>query len=181
MSWVGLVKWIVEYDIAAKKAVSLVAGLIAAATLYLTRDTHGILRSVRNEFGLVGVAVALMVVAVIVFLVTHLVFGVVSAGRDKRCTIQRAQAEDERRRATMEQTLTCLTPWQRAFLLRLLREGRRQIPEWEVGQYRAAWDFEMEVLVRKGIVYDHGGMYEIAPDYYRCVQDIVERQQRVEG
>jgi hypothetical protein len=81
----------------------------------------------------------------------------------------------------MEQTLTCLTPWQRAFLLRLLREGRRQIPEWEVGQYRAAWDFEMEVLVRKGIVYDHGGMYEIAPDYYRCVQDIVERQQRVEG
>jgi hypothetical protein len=63
--------------------------------------------------------------------------------------------------------LYALTIWQRTFLIRLLNENRRQIPEWEVGSYKAVWGPEMEVLIEKGVVHEYrGGVYEIDPLYW---------------
>jgi hypothetical protein len=86
--------------------------------------------------------------------------GVASPRRD----LGRSQEPDEDIRAKLFR----LSPWQRSFIQRFVLENRNQIPEFEVGQYKAAWDFEMAVLIDKGIVREipRSGVYEINTTYY---------------
>jgi hypothetical protein len=84
---------------------------------------------------------------------------------------QDRQTEAEQGKRAIRNTLESLSDWQRWFLLRFIVEGRRQIPDFEVGDFKAAWDFEMDVLIAKGIVRQYrGGVYEIVPTYYEYLK-----------
>lgn len=73
---------------------------------------------------------------------------------------------------TIRHNLKGLTEWQRQFLLRFIVEQRMQMAEFEIGGYKAAWDFELEVLLSKGIVHKHSSasVYEIDPRYHEYLQ-----------
>jgi hypothetical protein len=69
------------------------------------------------------------------------------------------------------QTLDSLTAWQRSFLVRFITNDTMQIKEWEVGQYKAVWGPEVDVLCAKGIIIrHHGGVLEIVQKYWQFLQ-----------
>jgi len=72
----------------------------------------------------------------------------------------------------LRDTLDSLTQWQRMFLCRFVVEGRSQIKDFEVGQFRATWDSEMTVLIEKGVIkeYHRAGVYELLPAYREYLQ-----------
>ena len=181
MAWAALIKWIIECHIAAEKAISLATALLAVVLFYLTRKWHGLLQAIQSDYGNVGAAAMFVVVFAVVFCIAHLASSaVIGRAKEKKAALREKQEQkaardlaalrEKQKQSAMQGVLASLTPWQGQFLMRFIREGRRQIPEWEVGMYRAAWEHEVVVLIRKRIIFDHGGVYEIAPDYYRLIQ-----------
>ena len=101
------------------------------------------------------------------FLFVWLILGAATGLWNRLTFSERERRRAEERRKNVEDMLDTLTSWQRSFLARFVAENRRQIPEWEVGPYRAVWGPEMDVLVQKGIIHAHrGGLYEIEPIYW---------------
>ena len=157
-------KWLLEKDIRAKNGASFLAGLLGLVSFYFASRDREWFQHI-EEYGEAAIAVALVIVFLIAFLATWLVWSGVAASRQRMVAIQQAEGEAKESLMSVRNNLESLTAWQRQFLLRFITEGRTQIPEFEVGQYRAAWDFEMSVLVEKGIIQEHhrAGVYEIEP------------------
>ncbi len=169
---VDFTKWLLEKDIRAKNAASFLVALLSVVVFYFT-SKHCQWFQELKEYGTIGVAVALLVVFLIAFLSAWLVYSGVAAYRQRIVSHQRAQQKAEQQQKNIRENLNSLTDWQRKFLLRFIVEDRRQIPEFEVGQYRAVWDFEMAVLIEKGIVKEHrqAGVYEIEPHCYDYLKE----------
>jgi ABC-type multidrug transport system fused ATPase/permease subunit len=164
----NFLKWLLEVEIRTKNAFSLLLALLAVVFAYFTQSR----RSWFHELSAWGQVASLTVVLVSVFLATFLLWSIAHPF----CLARVKRRESERNAAAMRQRirddLQSLTTWQRRFLLRFVTEDKTQIPEWEVGRYRAIWDADMDVLVRKGIIIMHrGGMYEIAPEYLTYLQE----------
>lgn len=162
MGLASLVKLVVECDIAAMKAISLIVGMVAMTLFYLTRMWHGLLQTIQSDYGGKGVAVAFAVVFAGAFLLAHLASSLLLRQVRKKVDRDSHFLKEKQEQSGIEDILASLSIWQRQFLLRFIHEGRAQIQDWEIGQYQAVWGPEVEVLVRKGIVFDHGGIYEIA-------------------
>ena len=179
-----LSKWLLEKDIRAKNAASCLLALLSVVVFYFASRHSEWFREL-DRYGAVGVGVALGVVFLSAFLATWLVYSGVAAYRHRVVSTrsaeqerilanQRAEQEADQQERLLRGNLDSLTTWQRGFLLRFIVEDRRQIPEFEVGQYKAAWDFEMAPLIAKRIVIYHrggGGVYEIAPVYHAYVRE----------
>ncbi len=178
------VKWLLEKDIRAKNATSFLAGLVAIVSCYFVSRGSSWLEDV-ERYGPAGVAAAYVIVFLIAFFVVWLAWSgmaahvhrgasIRNAQQERMLATQRAKRELEQREQLLRGNLDKLTEWQRQFLLRFLVEGRRQIPEFEVGAYKATWDFEMAVLIEKRVIIHHrggGGVYEIAPAYHDYLQE----------
>jgi hypothetical protein len=169
---IDLTTWLLERDIRAKNAASVLLALLSAVCFYfITRHSQWMQEIDRR--GTLAVPIAL----VVVFLISFLTVWLIAAGilRQYERTIRRRQLQElaDQKRISVRRTLESLTDWQRRFLLRFIVEGRTQIPEFEVGQFRAAWDFQMDVLVQKGVVRQHrrAGVYEIEPVYLEYLQE----------
>lgn len=130
------------------------------------------------HYGAVGVAVAVLMVFLMGFLSAWFVYSGVATHHKRVISRQRAQVEAELGTTFVRNNLESLTDWQRKFLLRFIVERRMQIPEFEVGQFKAAWDFEMAVLVEKGIVKEHrrAGVFEIEPIYHQFLLEHWNRE-----
>lgn len=178
-----LFKWLLERDIRTKNAVSALVALVSVAVFYPQAHSSSWLREL-ERYGGMGVAIALILVFFIAYLTVWLLYSGVAAychncadrrnaENERIAEIQQAQEDDKQCRLAIRNKLESLTDWQRKFLLRFVVEGRTQIPTFEVGQYRAAWDFEMAVLIEKGIVQEHrrAGVYEIIPRYLKYLQE----------
>lgn len=163
----GLFKWLLERDIRTKNATCLLTALVVAALFYFTFSNTAWFQGIEG-FGGVGVAVTLLVVLVGTYCAAWLVYSGVASQRQRVASRQRACRDVALKTRIVRRNLDGLTPWQRQFLLRFIVEGRTQIPDFEVGGYRAAWDFEMQVLINKEIVREHrnAGVYEIDRIYY---------------
>lgn len=154
-----------------------VAVVLVAIFYFMFRHTQW-LQEVITVYGNIGMAIALLVVFLIAFLGTWLVWHglerVISRRREQHkaeearvISRQREQHRAEEARNSIRATLLNLSPWQIRFLQRFILERRTQIPDYEVGQYRAVWDSEMEVLIQKRVVTEipGSGVYEIRPIY----------------
>jgi hypothetical protein len=159
-------KLLLEKDIRAKNAASLLVALLSVAVFYFASRHSQWFQDVEG-YGGIGVGVALLVVFLIAFLAVGLVYSGMTTYYQYVVSRQRAQQEAEQQQKTIRDNLDNLTDWQRKFLLRFIVEDRRQIPEFELGQFKAGWDFEVAVLVKKRIVKEHrrAGVYEIEPIY----------------
>lgn len=149
-----------------KNAVSLLVALVSVSVFYFTSKDSQWFEDL-DEYGLIGVGVSLSVVFLIGFLSAWLIYSGLATRRQRvashRAALERAEQEID----AVRRNLDSLTPWQRTFLLRFIVERRTQIPDYEVGGYKAVWGSEMAVLVSKGIVKEHpqAGVYEIEPVY----------------
>ncbi len=163
---VDLSKWLLERDIRAKNAASFLFALLLVVVFYFPSRHRGWFQGIEG-YGAIGVAVALLVVFLIAFLSAWLVYSGIATYWQRVASRQRAQQEAEQQHKRIRDNLDSLTDWQRKFLLRFIVENRRQIPAFEVGRFKAAWDFEMAVLVEKGIVKEHrrAEVFEIEPLY----------------
>lgn len=175
MMWETLFKYILRYNIPANKAASLVFGLLAVMIFYLTRQRHGILETIKAEYGSAGVAIAFALLFLLVFFLTQLIGRVIIGRMNSRSARRMAAFRETQRQAAMANAVKSLSPWQMGFLRRFVDEGRSQIPEWKVGQFRAVWGPEVEVLIRKGIVLNHRNVYEVVPEYRQYLQDSLEQ------
>ena len=169
----GLSKWLLEKDIRTKNATSLLVALLSVVVFFFASKHRGWFQDVES-YGPVGVAVALVIVLLTSFLSTSLIWsGIVTiwqqrvARKEKEERREIAARTVEQKKRAVRASLESLTEWQRKFLLRFVVEDRTQIPEFEVGQFKATWDFEMAVLVEKGIILEHrrAGVFEIQPVY----------------
>ena len=161
-SALDFVKWLLEVDIRVRNALSVLLALLSIIVFHFTSKRTEWFEGLRVYGGL-GVPIALLVIALVVFLVTWLICcGADTIWRRKR-VLQRVEQEKRAVRSNLE----TLTGWQGQFLLRFLVEGRAQIPEWEIGGYKAVWGSEVEVLITKGMLkaHRHAGVYEIEPIY----------------
>jgi len=161
-----LATWLLEKDIRTKNALSFLLSLLAVVCFYLgLRDTELIKELDRR--GPLAVPAALTIIFLIAFLLVWLIGTAFSRhhGRTRKKR-QRLTVADQRQ-THIRKTLGQLTEWQVGFVRRYIVEQTTQIPEFEVGQYRAAWDYEMEMLIQKGVVRHHrkAGVYEIEPVY----------------
>lgn len=169
--FIDLVTWLLEKEVRAKNAISVLLALATVIGVYFTSVGAEWRRDIDTRP--LGLAVALTIVFLMAFLVFSLI-GSVVVSRNDRHAKQRLQNElAEQRERHIRRTLESLTDWQRSFVLRYIVERRTQIPDFEVGEYRAAWDYEMEMLVQKGVVRKHrrAGVYEIDPQYYDYLLD----------
>jgi hypothetical protein len=162
-----IAKWFLEKDLRAKNSVSFLVALLSVVVFFVL--SHGrVWFEELQGYGTAGVALAHLVVFLIAFLTTLLIYSPVARVAERKGAERKAEEEALERQKALRENLNTLTPWQRGFLLRFVTENRTQIPEFEVGQYRAAWDFEMDVLIEKAIVKEHrrSGVYEIEPIYH---------------
>jgi len=166
---IDLAKWLLERDIRTKNATSVLVALLSVVVCYFVSRRCLWFQELHQEYRAAGTAVAMLVVFLTAFLAAWLVYSGIAAHHGRVVSRRQARQKAEQQQRTIRDNLDSLTEWQRSFLRRFLAENRRQIPEWEVGQYRAAWDFEMSVLLNKRIVKAHsqsGTVYEIEPLYY---------------
>jgi len=171
---VDLAKWLLERDIRTKNAMSFLVALLSVIVCYFTSRRGQWFQELHQGYGAGGTAVAILVVFLTAFLAVWLAYSGIAAYHGRVVSRRQARQKAEQQQRTVRDNLDSLTEWQRGFLLRFIVENRRQIPEWEVGQYRAAWDFEMSVLLNKRIVKAHsqsGTVYEIEPLYYAYVKE----------
>ncbi|HEY1686794.1 MAG TPA: hypothetical protein VGG19_18680 [Tepidisphaeraceae bacterium] len=158
-------KWLLGLDIRWKNALSLLIGIVSVGVVcFEARNTEWF-----HELGNKGnsaVTAFLAGLLVAVFLMVWLILSAAVALDTRRhLSIQREQAKHQELKQ-IEATLSSLTNWQRSFLLRYIVGDTMQINEWEVGEYKAIWGPEVDVLIAKGIVRKHlGGVLEIVPVY----------------
>jgi hypothetical protein len=167
-------KWLLKHDIRAKNAVSFLVALLSLIAFYFESRYCQWFLELHQGYGAGGTAVTMLVVFLTAFLGVWLVYSGIAAHHGRVISWRQAWQKAERQERTIRENLDSLTEWQRSFLLRFIVENRRQIPEWDVGQYGAAWDFEMSVLLNKRIVKAHsqsGTVYEIEPLYYAYVKE----------
>lgn len=174
-----LAKWLLEKDIRAKNASSVLVALLSVAIFYFTATHREWFLDIEAR-GTPAVLAAILVVFLIAFLGAWLLWSGVAAYCQRVAASRAARERQEHQQKTIRANLESLTDWQRRFLLRFITEGRTQIPEFEVGQFKATWDFEMAVLVEKGIVKEHrrAGVFEIEPVYH---QYLIEHWNRETG
>ena len=166
--FVDLAKWLLEKDIRAKNAASFLVALTSVVIFYFASRHCGWFREIEGH-GAPAIVFAFAIVFLIAFLGTWLVYSGVATYHQQVVSRRQAQEEAERKTTSVRNNLETLTNWQRKFLLRFIVERRTQIPEFEVGRFKAAWDFEMDVLIEKGIVKEHSsaGVFEIEPVYHQ--------------
>jgi hypothetical protein len=159
------VRWLLEKDIRVKNATTLLLSLIATVIVCFISYRRSWFQDIRG-LGAPGVGVFLLISFLILYLSIWLVWSGCAAIYELATARRRKENAAKVSEMLIRQSLSSLTAWQRQFLLRFIVEDRNQIPEFEIGQYRAAWDFEVEVLVTKGIVHYHrAGVYEIVAEY----------------
>lgn len=163
-----LTKWLLEKDIRAKNASSVLVALLSVVIFYFAATHREWFLDIETR-GTPAAIAAILVVFLIAFLGAWLLWSGVAAYSQRVAARRAAREGQERLQKTIRDNLESLTKWQRGFLLRFITEDRTQIPEFEVGQFKAAWDFEMAILVEKGVVREHGraGVFEIEPAYYQ--------------
>jgi len=168
MGWIKVLGRLLEKDLRTKNVACLLVAGLAVAFFYLGFKDAPWFQEIITKYGNVGLAITIVVVFLITFCGTWVVHSGLSALRRRSVSRRKEQYKAEEARNSIRATLFTLTPWQKKFLLRFVQEGRTQIPEWEVGEYKAAWDFEMEVLLSKRIVREisGSGVYEISPIYH---------------
>jgi hypothetical protein len=163
---IDLSKWLLEKDIRAKNAASFLVALLSVVVFYFTSKDRHWFGQIEGH-GVAAVGVALLVVFLIAFFSMWLAYSAVTAVRQRRLDVDRSKCQAELQQKIIRENLESLSDWQRKFMLRFIVERRTQIPEFEVGQFKATWDFEMAVLVEKRIVKEHrsAGVFEIEPLY----------------
>jgi len=168
MGWIKLLDRLLEKELRTKNVACLLVAGLAVAIFYLGFKDAQWFQEIVTKYGNSGLAITILVVFLFTFCGTWLVYSGLSALWRRSVSRRKEQHGAEAARNSIRATLFTLTPWQKKFLLRFVQEGRTQIPEWEVGEYKAAWDFEMAVLISKRIVTEilGSGMYEINPIYY---------------
>lgn len=163
-------QWFLERQIRVKNATCFLAALIFVAIVRFVLGETEWWQQMRQEYGIVVVS---LVVFVGWFLAVYLAYSAAATihqnAVSRRIAIERTKDAEE----IVQRNLDTLTDWQRRFLVRFIVENRMQIPEFEVGPYKATWDFEMGVLIDKGIVKKHTGarVYEIDPIYYDYLKE----------
>jgi hypothetical protein len=126
-----------------------------------------------DKRGALAVPIALVIVFLIAFLAVWLVSSAIAQRHDRTAKERRSLEVADQKQVHIRRTLDSLTEWQRQFVLRFITERRTQSPDFEVGEYRAIWDSEMEVLVEKRVIRRHrrAGVYEIEPVYHDYLLD----------
>lgn len=155
-------KWLLEKEIRPKNAASALIALLSLVIFYFTSRHSEWFHELQQGHGAIGVAIAHLLVFLVVFLCTSLIYSRI-ADHHRQVVRDRAIRDD----------LDALSDWQRRFLRRFIDEKRRQIPWGEVG-FPPVWEPEMNVLLSKGIVTDpsgNGEVYEIEPIYYHYLKE----------
>lgn len=143
--------------------------------------SHGYWATNVKEHGTSGVIAATLVVAMVSFLAAWLLFSACAYQYHYLAARQLERQREIEKKSAIRTTLNGLSDWQRRFLLRFIDEERTQIPEFEVGLYKAAWDFEIEVLIEKKIIKEHrrAGVYEINPVYRDYLEQNLDRERGI--
>lgn len=166
MSFPTILKSLLEVNIRVKNATSVLFALASVFLVFVMARQSAWFHDVQG-YGAMGVAVALSVVFLSTFLGVWLLLTGATALADRVGSRRRGRQRAEAQTDLILRNLDSLTEWQRSFLVRFVVENRMQMPEWEVGGYRALWGPEMDVLLAKQIIRQHGGgMYEIEAAYY---------------
>lgn len=168
---VDLTKWLLEKDIRAKNAVSLLLALITTAVVYFVSLGSAWVEDL-DKRGSLGLPVALLVVFLAAFLLCWLVASAWIKGAAKRKAIRKQEAAAGRQERQILGTLESSTDWQRSFVIRYIVEGTTQIQEYEIGCYKVVWGPGVEMLVQKGVIREHrrAGVYEISPVFRKFLQ-----------
>jgi hypothetical protein len=168
---IDMATWFLEKEIRAKNAVSFLIALVTVAGVYLCAQGSTWMTDL-DKRGPWGLPVALVVVFLVTFLSSWLIGEAINRSLERRSAKRRQELAASRKEEQILETLSGLTDWQRRFVTRYLTERTTQIADFEVGGYRAAWDFEMEMLVQKGVVHHHGRarVYEIDPHYRKFLE-----------
>ncbi|WP_425399081.1 hypothetical protein [Aeoliella sp.] len=163
---VDLATWLLEKNIRAKNAVSLLCALLVVAIVYFTSADAAWIAEL-DKRGPLGLPVALSVIFLTAFLSCWLIASAVQQVATKRNARRKQLDTAQQRELRLLDTLLSLTNWQRSFVLRYIEEGTTQIHEYEIGGHKVVWGPEVEMLVRKGIIRQHrrAGVYEIVPAY----------------
>lgn len=161
------VKWLLEIDLRVKNAVSMVLALVSTLLIFVNLENIGWLHNNVLQNGSIAIFIVLPMVFLIMFLFVWLIWSGVAAVWHHVASQRAAITMEHELMETIRHNLSGVTEWQRQFLLRFIVEKRTQIAEFQIGGYRAAWDFELGVLLSKGIVHEHtrAGVYEFDPLY----------------
>lgn len=172
-------KWLMTQDLPLKKAVSGLIGLLGVVVSYLLLRSTAMWGELAAITG--GPLLALVIIFATVFLTVQIVWVLVHQQREKRLdvsrkveTLETEQFKEWEAKATMFDVLQSLTPFQINFLVQRLETGHPQVQnyEYEIGSYDAVWKPEIDVLINKRIVRQHGyGTYEVTPWYWDFLRE----------
>jgi len=167
MESLGFLRRLLEKNFPIKNVVCLLSALLLTVAFYSQSNSIQLFQEAKS-YGNIGVGIALVVVFLIALLGTWLVYSWVAALSKRANSHRREVITSYEQDNAIQTTLLNLSPWQRQFVLRFVLEHRTQIPDFEVGGYRMAWDSEMAVLIHKRIIKEipGSGVYEITPIYY---------------
>jgi len=165
--YLDFLRRLLEKDFPIKNVVCFLSALLLTVAFYSQSNSIQLFQEAK-VYGKIGVGVALVVVFLITLLGTWLVYFLVAALSKRANSRRRDLITSHEQDNAIRTTLLNLSPWQRRFVERFVLENRTQIPDFEVGGYRMAWDSEMAVLIHKRIIKEipGSGVYEINPIYY---------------
>lgn len=168
---------LLSIDIKTKNAVSLLFAL--TVMLWYLVDSKGRVFYEREQSSSLVTLFVLSIVFIMLFdgmwLTSTCVAWIYGWGK----TLQTRHRENRKQEENLRDTVEGLTPWQFEFIKRFVREHKRQIAYYEIGGYQSVWGFEMEVLVKKGIVKKYAAIYEIDTEYYKFLERLLSDAEKI--
>ena len=162
---------VLGHDIPIKNAICILIGLVSVIIFYFT-ETFG---DIFLKHKAIGVEIASLVIFLLFFFVTFLLYTLlIEISRKLLQKNQRKNLENSKK-GNQKQNLLSLTEWQRGFLMTAVANEKRQFQDYEIGLYRSAWENEVRVLIRKGILtyYTEAGVYEVNSEYFEAMKELM--------
>lgn len=170
---IDLLKWLLEVDIRAKNATSVLLALLSVIAFFLLSRNTEWFRELAI-YGTPGIGAAHMLMFGIVFLATWLVYSGAEACFKKFASNRRARLSALEEEQDARRQLEALTDFQKELLRSLTVETKTQIHAFEIGPFEVVWKPEVQVLVHKGILkhYRREDVYEIEPRYVEYLKQL---------
>lgn len=144
--------------------------LIAVLSFFLCHKQEWF-GELKSDYGNLAIGIFLFVCFLVPFLVFELICNKVSANKQEQS--RRFNEFEMRKKKAVEifETFNRLTDWQKKFLITNILQGKSQIKEYEIGGYKAVWEYDINALMGKRIINELSfGNYEINPAYYDYIE-----------
>jgi hypothetical protein len=145
------ITWLLEKDIRSKNAVAALVGLVAASIVYLTSRKSQWFLDLQQP-NLIPAGIALLVVFLIAFLITLLVWTAIAHRGEQQRTLQRVEDKETQRAMHVANNLRNLNDSQRGLLARFVRANKRHFEEFEIGGHKLVWQADVDMMVSWFIV-----------------------------